>query len=209
MMAVELLLCDIDPTICELAAAAIRHSRLHTMRAQNVPLAAATCCEAVVHAGNSAAVVSSGQDIAFLELFGPSYQHTLQDSVRSLFCDALQPVGTALLVPVDHPTIAFVVHAPCFPQQPKGAYEALSAALKAVHRYNEEHGEMRVRGLACAAMGAYRGCSSQHSASVIEEMVTAYQDYLSTPTCAYSAADSSSGENSSAGTASQARELCS
>lgn len=150
-----LTIADLDPKFCELAAAAFGASAAILQSDL-----AASGCNCLVHPGNPFGHVASSLDRRLvLDLFGPPYQHAIQQLVDN-YGGGL-PFGSAHVVATGHPQIRWCVYAVCFPFRQGIPHTALLASLEAVARHNANAPAANdmIRSLASPGLGLYLGCS--------------------------------------------------
>ncbi|MDB5310372.1 MAG: RNase inhibitor [Gemmataceae bacterium] len=135
-----------------------------------------------VTAGNSFGLMTAGIDAAVIRVFGEDLMHRIQHRIMDEFFGE-QPVGTAFVVPTNHPTIPFLVHAPTMrvPGSIEGTdkvYAATWAALLAAHAHNRTAGQL-IEVVGLPAMGTGFGGVPFDEAA--RQMAAAYRHYLKPP----------------------------
>lgn len=135
-----------------------------------------------VTAGNSFGLMTAGIDAAVVRFFGESLMRQVQHRVMDEFFGE-QPVGTAFVLPTDHPAVPFVCHAPTM-RVPGGidgtdkVYNATWAALLAMHAHNRV-AEQGIEVAAFPAMGT--GFGGVPFGEAARQMAAAYRHYLEPP----------------------------
>jgi O-acetyl-ADP-ribose deacetylase (regulator of RNase III) len=135
-----------------------------------------------VTAGNSFGLMTAGIDATVVRFFGEPLMQRVQQHVLDHYLGE-QPVGTAFIVPTDHPHIPFVAHAPTMrvPGNIEGTdkvYAATWAALLAIHAHNL--GDVRkIEVVAFPAMGTGFGGVAPGEAA--RQMAAAYRHYREPP----------------------------
>ena len=135
-----------------------------------------------VTAGNSFGIVTAGIDSAAVHFFSQSLMQRVQYRIMDDYFGE-QPVGTAFVVPTDHPDIPFIVHAPTMrvPGSIEGTdkvYLATWAALLTIHAHNRA-AERKIEVAAFPAMGT--GFGGVPYAEAARQMAAAYRHYLKPP----------------------------
>jgi O-acetyl-ADP-ribose deacetylase (regulator of RNase III) len=136
-----------------------------------------------VTAGNAFGIMTAGIDAAVVRTFGASIMERVQHRILDEFFGE-QPVGTAFVVPTEHPTVPFLCHAPTMrvPGSIAGTdkvYSATWAALLAIHTHNRVCPEQPIQVAAFPAMGTGFGGMSYGEAA--RQMAAAYRHYLEPP----------------------------
>jgi O-acetyl-ADP-ribose deacetylase (regulator of RNase III) len=135
-----------------------------------------------VTAGNAFGLMTAGVDAAVVRLLGEQVMQRVQQQIMDQFLGE-QPVGTAFLVPTDHPAIPFLAHAPTMrvPGSIEGTdkvYAATWAALLAVHAHNLT-ADPKIEVVAFPAMGT--GFGGVPFAEAARQMAAAYRHYREPP----------------------------
>jgi O-acetyl-ADP-ribose deacetylase (regulator of RNase III) len=135
-----------------------------------------------VTAGNAFGLMTAGIDAAVVRFFGEGLMWRVQHRILDQFLGE-QPVGTAFVVPTDHPAIPFLAHAPTMrvPGTIAGTdkvYAATWAALLAVHAHNLAS-DQKIEVVAFAAMGTGFGGVPFDEAA--RQMAAAYRHYREPP----------------------------
>lgn len=134
-----------------------------------------------VTAGNSFGIMTAGIDAAVVRYCGELVMERVQFRIMDEFFGE-QPVGTAFIVPTDHPTVPYVCHAPTM-RVPGGidgtdkVYNATWAALLAMHAHNRATGSVET--VAFPAMGT--GFGGMPFDEAARQMATAYRHYCEPP----------------------------
>ncbi len=135
-----------------------------------------------VTAGNSFGIMTAGIDAAVVHSLGESIMKRVQHRIMDDFFGE-QPVGTAFILPTEHPSPAFLCHAPTM-RVPSGidgtdkVYSATWAALLAIHAANRQSGGA-IEIVAFPAMGTGFGGVTYSEAA--RQMAAAYRHYLEPP----------------------------
>ena len=135
-----------------------------------------------VTAGNAFGLMTAGIDAAVVRHFGEEVMRRVQHRILDQFLGE-QPVGTAFLVPTDHPAVPFLAHAPTMrvPGSIAGTdkvYAATWAALLVVHAHNLA-ADRKVEVVAFPAMGTgFGGVPFEEAA---RQMAAAYRHYREPP----------------------------
>jgi O-acetyl-ADP-ribose deacetylase (regulator of RNase III) len=135
-----------------------------------------------VTAGNAFGLMTAGIDAAVVRFFGEELMQRVQQRILDQFFGE-QPVGTAFIVPTDHATIPFLVHAPTMrvPGSIEGTdkvYSATWSALLAVHAHNVTS-DPKIDVVAFPAMGT--GFGGMPFGEAARQMAAAYRHYLEPP----------------------------
>jgi O-acetyl-ADP-ribose deacetylase (regulator of RNase III) len=135
-----------------------------------------------VTAGNAFGLMTAGIDAAVVGFFGEELMQRVQQRILDQFFGE-QPVGTAFIVPTDHATIPFLVHAPTMrvPGSIEGTdkvYAATWSALLAVHAHNVAS-DRKIEVVAFPAMGT--GFGGMPFSEAARQMAAAYRHYLEPP----------------------------
>ncbi len=135
-----------------------------------------------VTAGNAFGLMTAGIDAAVVRFFGDELMRRVQQRVLDRYFGE-QPVGTAFVVPTDHPDVPFVAHAPTMrvPGSIEGTdkvYAATWAALLAVHAHNVA-ADRKIEVVAFPAMGTGFGGVPFDEAA--RQMAAAYRHYREPP----------------------------
>jgi O-acetyl-ADP-ribose deacetylase (regulator of RNase III) len=135
-----------------------------------------------VTAGNAFGLMTAGIDAAVVRFFGEELMPRVQHRIMDQFLGE-QPVGTAFLVPTDHPAIPFLAHAPTMrvPGSIEGTdkvYAATWAALLAVHAHNLS-ADQQIEVVAFPAMGT--GFGGMPFDEAARQMAAAYRHYREPP----------------------------
>jgi O-acetyl-ADP-ribose deacetylase (regulator of RNase III) len=135
-----------------------------------------------VTAGNSFGIMNAGIDAAVVRFFGESLMGRVQYRIMDEFFGE-QPVGTAFVLPTDHPFIPFLVHAPTMrvPGSIEGTdkvYNATWAALLAIHAHNRVR-DHKITVAALPAMGT--GFGGVPFGEAARQMAGAYRHYREPP----------------------------
>jgi O-acetyl-ADP-ribose deacetylase (regulator of RNase III) len=131
-----------------------------------------------VTAGNAFGLMTAGIDAAVVRLFGEQLMRSVQHRIMDQYLGE-QSVGTAFVVPTDHPAIPFLAHAPTMrvPGSIAGTdkvYAATWAALLAVHAHNLA-ADRKIEVVAFPALGTgFRGVPFDEAA---RQMAAAYRHY--------------------------------
>src|SRR5262245_57337935 len=135
-----------------------------------------------VTAGNAYGLMTAGIDAAVVRRFGGAFMERVQQHILDEYLGE-QPIGTAFLVPTEHPDIPFVAHAPTMrvPRDISGTdkvYCAAWAALLAVFRHNAAGGQP-IETVAFPALGTGFGGVPFDEAA--RQMAAAYRHYWEPP----------------------------
>jgi O-acetyl-ADP-ribose deacetylase (regulator of RNase III) len=135
-----------------------------------------------VTAGNAFGLMTAGVDAAVVRLLGEQVMRRVQHQIMDHYLGE-QPVGTAFLIPTDHPAIPFLAHAPTMrvPGSIEGTdkvYAATWAALLAVHAHNLAADE-KIEVMAFPAMGT--GFGGVPFGEAARQMAAAYRHYREPP----------------------------
>jgi O-acetyl-ADP-ribose deacetylase (regulator of RNase III) len=135
-----------------------------------------------VTAGNAYGLMTAGIDAAVVRAFGEGLMARVQQRIMNQFFGE-QPVGTAFIVPTDHPAIPFIAHAPTMrvPGSIEGTdkvYSATWAALLAIQAHNQT-AERKIESAAFPAMGT--GFGGVPFGEAARQMAAAYRHYLEPP----------------------------
>jgi O-acetyl-ADP-ribose deacetylase (regulator of RNase III) len=135
-----------------------------------------------VTAGNAFGLMTAGIDAAVVRFFGEELMRRVQQRILDQFFGE-QPVGTAVVVPTDHPDVPFLAHAPTMrvPGSIDGTdkvYAATWAALLAVHAHNVT-ADRKIEVVAFPAMGTGFGGVPFDEAA--RQMAAAYRHYREPP----------------------------
>jgi O-acetyl-ADP-ribose deacetylase (regulator of RNase III) len=114
--------------------------------------------------------------------FGEDLMHRVQQCILDRFFGA-QPVGTAFVLPTDHPDLPFLVHAPTMrvPGSIEGTdkvYATTWAALLAIHAHNLVS-DQKIEVVAFPAMGT--GFGGVPFGEAARQMAAAYRHYREPP----------------------------
>lgn len=112
--------------------------------------------DAMVSPANSFGIMDGGLDIAIREPLGPHVETRTHQAMVEHHHGEL-PVGSAVVVPTDHPRWPYLVVAPTMrvPEpvpQSLNAYLAFRATLLAVLRHNDANPTKAIRSLVCSAL---------------------------------------------------------
>lgn len=113
--------------------------------------------DAMLSPANSFGIMDGGLDAAIVEHLGHGIQRRVQDMILKDWHGEM-PVGTGAVVETDHETWPYLVVAPTM-RVPESvaltlnAYLAFRAALLAVKRFNETHGERRIDSMLVSGLG--------------------------------------------------------
>lgn len=134
--------------------------------------------DCMVTAGNSFGLMDAGVDLAVVKFFGQALMERIQKTILDDYLGE-QPVGTSLIVPTGNPKHPFVAHTPTMriPMNISGTdhvYQAMWAALTAVHRHNRDN-ERPIRTLACPGLGT--GTGGVDSLEAALQMMLAYEHF--------------------------------
>ncbi len=129
-----------------------------------------------VTAGNAFGLMTAGIDAAVVRFFGQDLMERVQQHILDRFFGE-QPVGTAFLVPTNHPDVPFLAHAPTMrvPGSIEGTdkvYAATWSALLAVHAPNVVS-DQKIEVVAFPAMGT--GFGGMPFGEAARQMVAAYR----------------------------------
>ena len=132
--------------------------------------------DAFVTAGNAFGIMTAGIDAAVVRYFGESLIRRVQQRIMDDFFGE-QPVGTAFVLPTEHPSIPFLVHAPtmrvpCSIAGTDKVYNATWAAFLAIHAHNRGAGR-KIEVAAMPAMGTGFGGVPYDEAA--RQMAAAYR----------------------------------
>jgi O-acetyl-ADP-ribose deacetylase (regulator of RNase III) len=135
-----------------------------------------------VTAGNSFGLMTAGIDAAVVRRFGEPLMQQVQHRIMDEYFGE-QPVGTAFIVPTEHPEIPFLAHAPTMrvPGSIEGTdkvYNATWAALLAIHAHNRVS-ERKIAVAAFPAMGT--GFGGMPHGEAARQMAAAYRHYREPP----------------------------
>lgn len=169
-----------DPAMCD--AFRDRFAALpgvHIIQTRFEELAPHDC---FVTAGNSFGIMTAGIDAAVVGRFGESLMQRVQLTIMDQFFGE-QPVGTAFVIPTDHPSIPFLCHTPTMrvPGSIEGTdkvYNATWAALLAIHAHNRVS-DHAIEVAAFPAMGT--GFGGVPYSEAARQMAAAYHHYLDPP----------------------------
>lgn len=181
MMLEALWLIHPDDAMCD--AFRRRFTGLPGVRIVRSPFEALEPHDAFVTAGNSFGIMTAGIDAAVVRYFGESLMDRVQHRIMDDFFGE-QPVGTAFVLPTDHPSIPFLVHAPTMrvPGSIAGTdkvYSATWAALLAIHAHNRAQSGHHIAVAAMPAMGTGFGGVPFDEAA--RQMAAAYRHYQEPP----------------------------
>ena len=135
-----------------------------------------------VTAGNAFGIMTAGIDAAVVRIFGEDLMQRVQHRIMDDYLGE-QSVGTAFLVPTNHPKIPFLCHAPTMrvPGSIEGTdkiYSATWGALLAVHAHNIQADE-KIQTVCFPSFGTgFGGVPCRESA---RQMAAAYRNYLNPP----------------------------
>lgn len=135
-----------------------------------------------VTAGNSFGIMTAGIDAAVVRRLGGPLVQRVQHRIMDEFFGE-QPVGTAFVIPTDHPPIPFLCHAPTM-RVPGGiegtdkVYNATWAALLAIHAHNRVS-DQSIEVTAFPAMGTRFGGMPYGEAA--RQMAAAYRHFREPP----------------------------
>jgi O-acetyl-ADP-ribose deacetylase (regulator of RNase III) len=135
-----------------------------------------------VTAGNAFGIMTAGIDAAVVHYFGEDLMRRVQHRIMDEYLGE-QPVGTAFLIPTQHPAIPFLCHAPTMRvpgsiEQTDKVYSATWGALLAIHAHNL-HADQKIETVAFPSFGTgFGGVSYRESA---RQMAAAYRHYLNPP----------------------------
>jgi O-acetyl-ADP-ribose deacetylase (regulator of RNase III) len=135
-----------------------------------------------VTAGNAFGLMTAGIDAAAVRFFGEELMRRVQHRILDEFFGE-QPVGTAFVLPTDHPDMPFLAHAPTMrvPGSIEGTdkvYAATWSALLAVHAHNVA-ADRKIGVVAFPAMGTGFGGVPFDEAA--RQMAVAYRHYREPP----------------------------
>lgn len=135
-----------------------------------------------VTAGNAFGLMTAGIDAAVVHYFGEEIMRRVQQRILDQFFGE-QLVGTAFVVPTDHPAVPFLAHAPTMrvPGSIEGTdkvYTATWSALLAAHAHNVTS-ERKIDIVAFPAMGTGFGGVPFDEAA--RQMAAAYRHYREPP----------------------------
>jgi O-acetyl-ADP-ribose deacetylase (regulator of RNase III) len=135
-----------------------------------------------VTAGNAFGLMTAGIDAAVVRLLGEQVVRRVQQQILDQYLGE-QPVGTAFLIPTDHPAIPFLAHAPTMrvPGSIEGTdkvYAATWAALLAVHAHNLT-ADPKIEVVAFPALGT--GFGGVPCGEAARQMAAAYRHYREPP----------------------------
>jgi O-acetyl-ADP-ribose deacetylase (regulator of RNase III) len=135
-----------------------------------------------VTAGNAFGLMTAGIDAAVVHYFGEELMRRVQHHILDQFFGE-QPVGSAFVVPTDHPDVPFLVHAPTMrvPGSIEGTdkvYAAAWSALLAVHAHNVSD-DRKIEVVAFPALGT--GFGGVPFGEAARQMAAAYRHYREPP----------------------------
>jgi O-acetyl-ADP-ribose deacetylase (regulator of RNase III) len=135
-----------------------------------------------VTAGNAFGLMTAGIDAAVVRYFGEELMRRVQQHILDRFFGE-QPVGTAFVVPTDHPDVPFLVHAPTMrvPGSIEGTdkvYAATWSALLAIHAHNLDS-DRKIEVVGFPALGT--GFGGVPFGEAARQMAAAYRHYLAPP----------------------------
>lgn len=135
-----------------------------------------------VTAGNAFGLMTAGIDAAVVRLLGEEVMRRIQYQIMDQYLGE-QPVGTAFLIPTNHPAIPLLAHAPTMrvPGSIEGTdkvYAATWAALLAVHAHNLTAAD-KIEVVAFPAMGT--GFGGVPFGEAARQMAAAYRHYREPP----------------------------
>src|SRR5262245_41551864 len=135
-----------------------------------------------VTAGNAFGLMTAGIDAAVVRRFGERVMRRVQHRIMDQYFGE-QPVGTAVLLPTDDPSLPFLAHAPTMrvPGNIEGTdkvYAATWAALLAIQAHNQTS-DRRIEVVAFPAMGT--GFGGVPFGEAARQMAVAYRHFLEPP----------------------------
>ena len=173
-MGFQIILCDLDETLCEAWRQKFRHPRVRIEHNDFFEIDA----DAYVAPANSHGIMDGGFD-RLLRLRFPGIEVRVQRAIDGL--GGMLPVGETVIVETDDADVPFVVCAPTMvsPTDIRGTrnvYEAMAAILRGVQEFNEE-ADQPIEILAIPGLGTGVGRLSPFTAA--SQMSEAFFDFLS------------------------------
>ena len=141
--------------------------------------------DCLVAAGNSYGIMDGGLDLLYRKVFGKVLQDNVQHEITKRFMGE-QPVGTCVLVWVDHDDFNYVAYAPTMrvPQvldNPSKMYDVLWSVLAEVTVRNNSSppGTRAIESIACPGLGT--GCGKLNPWMVAKAMEIAWFNFKRGP----------------------------
>jgi len=182
MDSLKLVLVDPNAAVC--SAWRKHFDQLPNIEVVNDRFEALPQFDCIVSAANSFGLMDGGIDLAIIQFFGIDLMDRVQHRIMTDFLGE-QPVGSSFIIETGHTKHRFLAHTPTMRAplpitRTDNVYQAMWAMLLAVHWHNRS-GEPRIEVVACPGLGTATGRVPPEEAA--RQMATAYQHYLSPPTC--------------------------
>lgn len=169
-----------DKTLCKALRTHFREWK--KVKVKNTCFEELDAFDCMVSAANSFGLMDGGVDLAITNYFGLELMDRVQERIVREYRGE-QPVGTCMIVEIDHPEHLFLAHTPTMRvpmsiSTTDNVYLAMWAMLLAVWKHNLAS-EQQINHIACPGLGT--GCGQMDFNNAAKQMSLAYRHFHDPP----------------------------